>query len=288
MNKVPFVVFCSFLSLTALAQRNDSLSKKKGSIEAGLQYISNQTYAGRADSLTLPVLIPSLKFMTHSGLYIKANGYLNLSKTNSGFDGVSIEPGYQFTKKAWNGSIAFIKNFISDSSNLIIAPVKSSIEFYLANENKFIIPSIGAEYVFTSEGNDFILYAGLSKLFLLTHADKEPSVILNPAVTVTAGSQTFYYSFLQTYTTHGNGKGKGRGRGNSLPPTTGQSVKTQSQQFSLLGWAFELPLTVAKGKFAFNLTPAVESPLNLVNKGGTGTQAAKTYVYVTAGLTLTL
>jgi hypothetical protein len=55
-----------------------------------------------------------------------------------------------------------LKILISDSSNLIIAPVKTSLEFYSGNENKIITLCIGSEYLFSKEGNDFIVYGGLS------------------------------------------------------------------------------------------------------------------------------
>jgi hypothetical protein len=96
--------------------------------------------------LRLPVIVPSVNFETRLGFYIKASGYVTLSKHHTGFDGVSIEPGYEFSKGYWNGSISFIKNFISDSSNLIIAPMKASFEFYLENENKIITRRVSRIY----------------------------------------------------------------------------------------------------------------------------------------------
>jgi len=283
MSKKMLIVIIALLTAYHLySQSGDSTDKQeKSHLKVGIEYTSNQTYAGRTDSLRLPVITPSVDFVTHSGFYVKASGYLNLSKNNQGFDGIGIEPGYEFSKGSWNGSVAFIKNFISDSSNLIIAPVKSSIEFYLDNENKIITPSVGAEYLFSSEGNDFIIYAGLSKSLSLTHADKEPSVILEPSVSVSGGTQNFYYSFLKAYA--GNSRIKSK-RG-TVPLT--QTTKQKSKQFAPLDNEFEMPITISKGKFEWKTTPALESPFNLINEGSTGTQAAKSYVYVKTELVFT-
>jgi hypothetical protein len=146
-----------------------------------------------------------------------------------------------------------IKNFISDSSNLIIAPVNASLEFYLNRETKILTPFIGSEYVFSGEGNDVILYGGLSKLLSFTKEDAGTTVNVEPAVSLTAGSQNFYYSFLKSYSSNGSGnsRGKGRGRGNGTGSTTTtitQTVEQQSKQFSLLSSSIELPLTVSTHK----------------------------------------
>jgi len=44
-----------------------------------------------------------VSFETHLGVFIKASGYVNLTRNNKGFDGISIEPGYEFSKGTWNG-----------------------------------------------------------------------------------------------------------------------------------------------------------------------------------------
>jgi len=205
-----------------------------------------------------------------------------LSKYNKGFDGVAIEPGYEFSKNNWNGSISLTKNFISDSSNLIVAPIKTSVEIYLGNDNKIITPYIGGEFMSGTEGNDIIVYAGLSKLITLTEDDHEPSVTIEPSLSVTGGTQNFYFSFLKNYAVYGQPKGKSR---NSVPVT--QTNKKQSEQFNLLSTALEMPITVTKGKFEWTTTPACEVPHNLVDKSGAGVQEAKSVVYVKTGLVYT-
>lgn len=263
------------------AQVGDSTDKKKIQLSAGLQFISNQTYAGRTDSLKLPVIIPSFTVKSSSGFFAKMNGYINMSGNNQNFDGISIEPGYEFSKGQWNASFSILKNFINDSSNLIIAPIKTALEFYAGNRNKIINPNLGAEYLFSPEGNDFIVYGGLSKNFLLTAKDKEPAVNIEPSFSLTGGTQTFFYSFIKTYAVNGK---KGRGRRNNPPPIS-QTVATESRKFTLLGVGAEIPVSISAGKFEGKITPAWESPVNLVNSGGAGTQQAKSYVYFTIGLT---
>lgn len=274
-----FLIMMSFLAYT----QSDSKSKKsKTSFIPGIQFISDQTYAGRTDSLKLPVMVPSFTLKTSGGFYTKLKGYLNLSSGNPGFDGVSIEPGYAISKKHWDISFSLIKNFISDSSNLIIAPIKTSFEFYAGNRNKIINPSAGAEYLFTNEGNDFIVYGGLSKNFMLSKKDKEPEINFEPGFSLTGGSQNFFFSFLKNYAA--NGKIKGGGRGNFLPVIISQTVKSKSQQFSLLSAEADLPVDISAGKFDCLITPTWETPVSLINKGGAGTQQDKSYVYLNVEL----
>lgn len=264
------------------AQSDNEPEKQKTKFTTGLQFISDQTYAGRTDSLKLPVLVPSFSIKTAGGFYTKLKGYLNLSSGNSGFDGVSIEPGYAISNKHWDISLSVIKNFISDSSNLIIAPIKTSLEFYAGNQNKIINPSAGAEYLFTNEGNDFIVYGGLSKNFMVSKKDKEPEINFEPGFSLTGGSQNFFFSFLKNYAA--NGKIKGRGRGSFLPVIISQTVKSKSQQFSLLSAEADLPVDISAGKFDCLITPTWETPVSLINKGGAGTQQDKSYVYLNVEL----
>jgi hypothetical protein len=281
MIKKSLLLALTIISLSyAYCQTSDSTGDdNKNHLKLGVQYISNQTYAGRTDSIKLPVITPYVNFETHFGLYVKATGYINLSAGSTSFDGAGIETGYEFSKKNWNGSISFVKNFISDSSNLIIAPVKASFEFYLENDNKIITPSIGAEYLFTNEGNDFIFYGGLSKSITVVKDHGDPLVALQPAVNINGGTQNFYYSFLKHYAKNGYSKSKGRGRSTILVPIT-QTIEQQSQRFALLSTSFELPIDFTKGKFEWKTTPAFEAPFNLVASGSEGTQQAKPYFYI--------
>jgi hypothetical protein len=265
--------------------QTDSSDQKKVQLSGGLQFISNQTYAGRTDSMKLPVLIPEFNFGFQKGFFINTKGYLNLSGGQTTFDGVSIEPGYEFSKENWNGSLSVIKNFISDSSNLIIAPVNASLEFYLNKETKIVTPYIGSEYVFSKEGSDFIVYGGLSKNISFSKEDAKTSVSAEPSFGLTGGSQNFYYSFLKSFSSNGQsrGKGKGRGNGGSTTTTTTTTVQQQSSQFTLLSTAFELPITVTAHKLKWVTTPTLETPINLI-KTGSGGQGSSSIFYVTTEL----
>lgn len=273
-----------FFCLQSFSQE-DSSSQKKVQVSAGLQFISNQTYAGRADSLRLPVLSPELNFEFQKGFFVNTKGYLNFSGGRTSFDGVSIEPGYEFSKKNWNGSVSVIKNFISDSSNLIIAPVNASLEFYLNKETKIVTPYIGSEYVFSKEGNDFIVYGGLSKSISFSKKNAKTGVSAEPSVGLTGGSQNFYYSFLKSFSSNGQSRGKGKSRGNSGSPstiTTTSTIQQQSSQFTLLAYSIELPITVTAHKFKWVTTPALETPINLIK--GNGGQTSSSIFYMTTEL----
>ncbi|MDH7463698.1 hypothetical protein QEG73_20525 [Chitinophagaceae bacterium 26-R-25] len=256
---------------------------KKLSLKLGTEFISNQSYVGRTDSMNLPVIIPYVNFETRFGVFVKTSAYLNLSGGAVSFDGVSIEPGYEFSKNNWDGSISFTKNFISQSSNLIVAPVKSAIDFYLQKTYKIITPSIGAEYLFSDEGNDFIFYTGVSKEITLAKYKKSPLVSIDPAITVNGGSQNFYYSFLKNYSGNGHGKNSGSNKKNNPVPVT-QTTEDESSRFALLSTSFELPISITKGKFEWKTTPAYELPFNLAASGQTGTQQAQPYFYIRSEL----
>lgn len=274
LKKLLFVTAMLICVAKAYSQSADSISEdKKISLKLGTEFISNQTYVGRTDSMKLPVIIPYINFKTRLGLFVKTSGYINLSGGRSSFDGVSIEPGYEFSKKNWDGSISFTKNFINKNSNLIIAPVKSSLDFYLQKTFQIITPFMGAEYLFTNEGNDFICYAGLSKEIVIAKYKEDPLVSIAPAITVNGGTQNFYYSFLKNYSGNSHAKKNGKDKNNN--PVITQATEQKSSRFTLLSTSFELPISVTKGKFEWKTTPAYEQPFNLAS-----TREAKHYFYI--------
>jgi hypothetical protein len=283
-----FLFFSLLLICVHGYSQTDSSDQKKVQVSGGVKFVSNQTYAGRTDSLKLPVFIPEFNFEFQKGFFVNTKGYLNLSGGKTTFDGVSIEPGYEFSKKSWNGSLSVIKNIISDSSNLIIAPVNASLEFYLNKETKIVTPYIGSEYVFSAEGNDLIVYGGVSRNISFSKEDAKASVSAEPSFGLTGGSQNFYYSFLKSFSSNGQsrGAGKGRGRGNSgsttTTTTTTTTVQQQSKQFTLLASSIELPITVTAHKLKWVTTPALETPINLIK--GSGGQSSSSIFYVTTEL----
>ena len=285
--KTKLLFICAWLFSAYTFAQQDSSDSKKLQLNGGVQFISNQTYAGRTDSLKLPVLIPGLKLVFQKTFYINTRAYFNLSSGKTSLDGVSIEPGYQFSKNNWDGSFSIIKNFISDSSNLIIAPVNASVEFYLGKETKLINPFIGSEYVFSNEGNDFIIYLGISKNVGFSKANSRIMVNAEPSLSSVAGTQNFYYSYLKSYSSNGN-KGGGRTKGNSNAalsiPVIAQLVKLQSNSFSLLSTAIELPITASTNGFSFTISPSMEIPVNLISNEASGSQNSSSIIYITAGL----
>jgi len=288
MKKI-LVLFSLLLAAIYSYSQSDSCETERTHISTGLQFISNQTYAGRTDSLKLPVVIPEFNLEFPHGFFVNTKGYLNLSGGKTSFDGITIEPGYEFSKKNWNGSFSVIKNFMSDSSNLIIAPVNASLEFYLNKETKVVTPYIGSEYVFSAEGNDLILYGGFSKDIRFSKADAKANFDVEPSVGLTAGSQNFYYSFLKKYAPNGQSRGssKGKSRGSSgSTTTTSSTAKQESNTFSLLSSSFEMPFTVTAHKFKWITTPALELPVNLL-QGESGGQSSSAIFYLTTELLFT-
>lgn len=285
--KIHFLLLSVLLLCISGHAQTDSSSDNKTKIAAGVVFNTNQSYAGRTDSSKLPVLIPEVNFAFPKGFFLNAKGYLNLSEHATTFDGISLEPGYELSKKNWYGSISVIKNFISDSSNLIIAPVNAALEFYLNKETKLLTPFIGWEYSMSGEGNDFILYGGLSKDIVFTKEDKKIAIDMEPSVSFTAGSQSFYYSYLKSFAGNGKASGKRKKQGNNgsgTSATATQLVEQESKKFTLLGSAFELPLSIGGSKLKWVTTPALETSLNLFN-GTTATQGSSIFFYITTELT---
>ncbi|MDA9555790.1 hypothetical protein N9R54_06115, partial [Pelobium sp.] len=68
-----FLILLAFISTSAFAQNADSTqlasNSKKLFIGTGIQYISNLTYAGRSDVSTVPIVLPTVTFVSKNGLF---------------------------------------------------------------------------------------------------------------------------------------------------------------------------------------------------------------------------
>ncbi len=135
---------------------------------AGLQYLSNLTYAGRRDESSVPVLLPTFTIITKQGFFVSAIGYFDLNGSKSGAEGLSVTPGYVFSfdsKKYYGGNISATKYFITNDSPIILSSFNATVDGQLyINPDDVLKLTVGASYRFGKQSqNDIINSAELSK-----------------------------------------------------------------------------------------------------------------------------
>jgi len=209
LNRISILFFALvlFTSLKSQGQQvtRDSANKPAGKslfINAGLQYISNLTYAGRRDESSVPIVLPTFTLISKTGLFLSAIGYFDVDGGNGQNAGASITPGYVFSfddKKEYGGAISATKYFINENSPIIISSFNASFDAQLHfNPDNIIKLTIAGSYRIDKQNqNDIINNAELSKEIKITKggSNGNDGLKIIPTVTLYSGTQSFYQTY---------------------------------------------------------------------------------------------
>ncbi len=306
MKTLKLFVLATLISgaISANAQTDTAITGKSVFFNAGAQYMSNLTYAGRRDESSVPVLLPNFTVISKGGLFVSAMGYFDLSGSKSQSEGLSVTPGYVFSfdkKKEFGGAISVTKYFITSSSPIILSSFNFTADAQLNyNPSDIIKITIGASFrIGKDSSKDIINNAELSKEIWLvkTGAKKTDGLKIAPTATLYAGTQSFY----QTYYTQSEVQRAVTNPSPSnplnalFPSQPSQSIVTQTvtqqkqqqvKQYNLLAISGSMPVTYVINKVQLSFTPYFIKPLNQVNYTS-NTNTNGVYFLFTTGISAT-
>ena len=263
----------------AVITKPDSLQSNKVVIVAGLQYISNITYAGRRDASSVPIGIPTLTIASKNGLFLSTAGYLNLDKGSFSADGLSFTPGYIFSIDAANKlrlSLSATKYFFKNSSSIILNAFKGSADVVLSYQPKFAKFSLNNSYQFGKQTNDIVNAIEVTKEISLAKFGKS-KLTIDPLLSFYAGTQSFTETYYteSVYPRSTLVPGTNGGLGGLFPGQPGYQQITQEtvteekqrevKKYQALSLIATLPVTLSVSKFQFSLTPYLIMPYNEVS-----------------------
>ncbi|MDQ6610375.1 MAG: hypothetical protein M3Y85_11200 [Bacteroidota bacterium] len=244
----PFLLFIAFLFVfqTSFAQE-DSADKKTATVGFNLSYLSNSVYLGRKDSSTISYLTPGLRYSTPSGFFVAA-GASFLTQENR-IDLISLEAGYEFSKKNLEGGLTVYQSFYSSQSENVKAELNTSLDAYAGYLFPFIKPVISGSISLGSSNPDYTASFGLEHSF----ATNDETFYFTPKVFVNASSQNYYDSYYQKRT---HGKKRGTASVTNITQSLAGS-KFKVMDFELTGAA-----EYKAGDFSFSFEPVYAIPVN--------------------------
>lgn len=278
--------------------------KKTMIFNPGFTYISNLTYAGRKNTIGTPVLAPYFNLISTKGFFLSATGYLNTSKKAWSFDGAGITPGYIFNiSKHFNGYLSATKYFFSDSSSLILASMKGTVDGGLNYTSELINIGVTFDYML-SKKSDFFAGVNISK-DVTFQVFKAGEMKISPTAAFTAGTQSFYETYYKNIVTkkrvpnpdNNSNPLDGILGGSSSNPdsSTITSIFTEEQQkeirsFNPLNLNFSIPVTLSYGKFILTMAPNVVFPFKQINPGkeNASSELNDPFFFFSAGLSMIL
>ena len=181
------------MDLEQIQKSLDSLlAPAKSYFQIGANYLSNNVYMGRKDTIAIPYIIASAGYYHKSGLYINASASY-LPNANPGrFDLFTISAGYLFKIKKFEGQLNAVKYFYNSQSINVESAIKESIDF-LAVYNFGLIKITATPTLIISNKSDFALALGIEHSFYLLNE----SLDITPTINANGSTQNYYNTYYK-------------------------------------------------------------------------------------------
>ncbi len=237
----------------------DDLDKndKHASFKFGVNYLSNNVFMGRADTVRTPTISPELKYTFKNGIFVSATADYIPNRVTNKLDAGSVAAGYDYDiTDDLSGAVSFTKMFYSANSTQIGSSISSVFNANLTYDIASIItPTVGVDYNIIKQGfsNDVFVNAGLSHDFAKEgiFGDKD-LFIISPTVTANAGTQNFYdaYFVLKKYKLTAKGQAKEAAAEKLIAKR-----KEQLSKFTMLDYEFSAPVEYKIGILILSFVP---------------------------------
>jgi len=246
------MLFFSLSAAYAQKDTSDAPAPKKQFLKLGLNFLSNNVYLGRTDSVAAPTLSPTIKYSFASGIYLSGAMDIITNRKKNKLDGGNLEFGYDHIGDGdvdWGAS--FTKLFFNSTSTQVDATVSGELNAYVDYDvAEIVTASLGLNYQVAKSGytGDLLLSPVLSHDFLVDGVfGDDDELLISPSVALNAGSQNFYSGYLVR-------KGKiAAKRVNAAY----DAYNTALGNFTLLDYELSAPIAYIAGKFTFSFTPTI-------------------------------
>lgn len=261
------LVFLLTLVISNLYAQADTIDQKKSFFKAGITFINNNVYLGRADTVKSPTVIPIVSYNFKSGVYVSASLYDVTNRKTKRIDGGDIEVGYNYSfTDNFEAGASFTKIFNSSNSTRVNSSLSSIANAYLGYDiGDVITTGLSANYSFSKKGfkNDVLLNPNLSHDFTVEKIFAAKDVlIISPIAGLNAGTQNFYEGYLTN-------RVKRTKKTSSVITQTlvlyNEQLTAYQQdlgKFKVLDSEISVPVVYKSGSFIFSLIPTFAFPVN--------------------------
>ena len=251
-----------FIASATFAQSPDDTDKpdksdKEASFKFGINYLNNNVFMGRADTVRTPTIVPEIKYAFKNGIYLSGNLDIIPNRTQNKLDAGGLAVGYDhdFTDDL-DGGVSFTKLFYNPNSTQISSSISSTFSANLNYDIASIItPSISVDYNIIKQGfgNDVFVNGGLSHDFAKKGIFGDDDLfIISPTAGINAGTQNFYDAYLTLKKYKLTAKGKAR---EVAAEKLIAAQKTKLSKFSLLDYEFSASVEYKTGPLILSFIP---------------------------------
>jgi hypothetical protein len=243
--------------------KSDSTLSEKSHFKFDINYVNNSIYLGRADSLTLPYITPTIGYFDKSGFYISASvGYLT-SSTSKKIDYYSFDAGYEFdVTKKMSGSVTANKCIYQEGSKIVSSDVRGSLSASLTYDFNYFELNTGLSASFANK-TDIGIDATISRSFYFGTDDKLWTI--TPKAMVNLSTLYFY----EGYTSRSFSIKKLNTIPNIISVTS--VTKVAQNKLTLMDIELFVPISYDEKKWGVYCTPTLALPQNPIYTNTTST-----------------
>ena len=238
-------------------EAKDIKPEKTASFKMSVDYLNNNVFMGRADTVSTPAILPELKYTFKNGIFVSAGANYIPNRLTNKLDAGSLALGYNYEiTDDLGGNVSFTKLFYSANStqigSAITGIISADMDYDIAG---IITPTVGMNYNLVTQGfgNDIFVNAGLSHDFAKEGIFGDNDLfIISPAALINAGTQNFYNAYLVTKKYKLTAKGQAK---EAVAEKLLTKQKEKLSQFSLLDYELSTPIEYKTGKLILSFRP---------------------------------
>lgn len=215
---------------------------------AGLNYLSNNVYLGRKDSVAIPYIIPYIGYHLSNGLYAKAMASYTSAGSSGHIDLFTLEAGYNHSfSKNINAGFSAEKYFYNKNS--ISVRANSSGYFGIDGQftNDYVEPSAQLGMVFNKNTKDYVLGIAIDHNFSMN----EGKFSIIPTITVFSGTQNYYDEYFLA-----------RAKKKDKKAVVPNNIVSNPSAFNVLDYEFSAKTTFRAKHWLFTIIPTYAMPMN--------------------------
>lgn len=292
-----FILLIVIVGVTAVYSKAQTTAKNPGKSDTKvdsartewditLDYNTRSVFLGRSDSIGSGYYMPSIAVNLKFGLFFSLAPTLFQQNTSNAYSGTTLTAGYD--KSISNNfavDIQLIKNFYPTLSRRVNSTVTFEGEGAFDYINNIITSEISPQilinkssfdntpdYVFTlTESHPFYIYA------MLSYKD---SFSITPSASVSAGTQNFYISYVNTKNLTEHPKEEA-----ALKKLATKAEKMASEA-KILGYELSLPVSYYLGHLVVTITPYYSIGENIItlNQNNFGKTTSANYLWADLGI----
>ena len=224
--------------------------EKKMYFMAGLDYLSNNVYLGRKDTIAVPYYTPYAGVHFKNGIY----GKVSAAYTDAGgghIDLTTLEAGWDHSWGNINGGINAERFFYNKNSLSVRANTKSCVGADAQYNNDIIEPQVVFDLNFNKSSTDKVLGLELDHNFSAVHN----KVHIIPAIILNSGTQHYYDDFYINRLEKQDKTGTKKFN----------NVVADANEFQALDYEISLKTTCLVGKWLISFFPTYALPVNPAN-----------------------